>query len=251
MIEFKENELILITGASSGIGRATALLCNKLGARVIAVGRNIENLNSLKEEAEFSENIYLEPKDLAENLEALVPWVTELKKKYGKFSGFVHCAGYNIMAPFRTFDVTESSRIIDIHYHAAMLIARSISDRRNCDKKCSMVFISSISAVTPLRMLTIYSAAKGALQTAVRNISKELAHQGVRVNCVSPALVRTPLTENYSNAIMGFDVLDKEDEIYPLGISEPIDVAHTIVFLLSDASRKITGQNIPIDGGRH
>ncbi len=249
MIEFKENELILITGASSGIGRATALLCNKLGARVIAVGRNIENLNSLKEEAEFSENIYLEPKDLAENLEALVPWVTELKKKYGKFSGFVHCAGYNITAPFKVFNYEDSTQLLDIHYHAAMLLTCGVTDRRNYNKKCSCVFISTISAVNPVKALSSYAAVKGAVQTAVRNISKELSTQNVRVNCVSPALVRTPMTEVYSNSIMGFDTLEASDKIYPLGVIDPLDVAQCIVFLLSDTSRKITGQNIVIEAG--
>ena len=251
MIAFNENDLILISGASTGIERATALLCNELGAKVIAVARTRENLEALKNEAKFPENILIESRDLSQNLEELPDWVTELRKQYGKFSGFVHCAGYNTMAPFKCYDLKDAEKMFNIHFHAGMLLARGVTDRRNAQKPCSCVFISSICTVTALRMLTIYASAKGALLGAVKCMSKELSTQGIRVNCVSPALVRTPLTENYSNVVMGYDVLGKEDEIYPLGISEPIDIANSIVFLLSKASAKITGQNIIIDGGRH
>lgn len=251
MIHFCEEQIFLITGASSGIGRSTALLCNKLGATVIATGRDLSRLEALRKEAENQGNLHIEQRDLTVNMEDLPKWITELRKNYGKISGFVHCAGYNMMAPFSSFTVEDARKMFDVHFHAAMLLARGVADRRNHAKECSLVFVGSICAVTPLRMLSIYAAAKGAVISAAGTMSKELGTQGVRVNCVSPALVRTPLTENYSNAVMGYDVLGQEDKIYPLGISEPEDVAHTLVFLLSSASRKITGQNIVIDGGRH
>lgn len=251
MIRFRNEQIFLITGASSGIGRSTALLCNQLGGTVIATGRDLPRLEDLKHEAEDQARLHLEPRDLTADMEDLPAWITELRKNYGKLSGFVHCAGYNMMAPFCNFTLEDARKMFDVHFHAAMLLARGVADRRNHAKECSLVFMGSICAVTPLRMLSIYAAAKGAVISAARAMSKELGTQGVRVNCVSPALVRTPLTEKYSNVVMGYDVLDQEDQIYPLGISEPEDIANTLVFLLSSASRKITGQNIVIDGGRH
>ena len=95
---------------STGIGRATALLCNELGAKVIAVARTRENLEALKNEAKFPENILIESRDLSQNLEELPDWVTELRKQYGKFSGFVHCAGYNTMAPFKCYDLKDAEK---------------------------------------------------------------------------------------------------------------------------------------------
>ena len=164
--------------------------------------------------------------NLEQNLEELPDWVTELRKQYGKFSGFVHCAGYNTMAPFKCYDLKDAEKMFNIHFHAGMLLARGVTDRRNAQKPCSCVFISSICTVTALRMLTIYASAKGALLGAVKCMSKELSTQGIRVNCVSPALVRTPLTENYSNVVMGYDVLGKEDEIYQEYMSQVIAIKH-------------------------
>ncbi len=249
MISFPNSELMLITGASSGIGKASALLCNELGARIVAVGRDKERLQALKNEAKFPENMHLEARDLVEDLEALAPWVTELRKEYGKFSGFVHCAGHGLTAPFKVFDLKTAQTLFDVHYYAAMLLSRGICDKRNCEKHASIVFISSLSALHPIKSLSTYSSAKGALQSVIHNMSAELAPQGLRVNCVSPAYVTTPLVKKYTSEFMGFDVLENDKWKYPLGFITPEDVAQSIVFLLSGASSKITGQNIPIYGG--
>lgn len=250
MISFAPEQLFLVTGASSGIGYATALLVNRLGGSIIANGRNGAGLAQLKEEAKYPDRIHMEQRDLIQEMDSLPSWVTGLRKKYGKFSGFAHCAGHNLMSPFMNFNSSDASQIFEIHYTAGLLLARGISDRRNHDKSCSIVFMGSISAVFPLRMMNIYAAAKGAVITAAGCLSKDLATQGVRVNSISPALVRTPMTEHYSSEVMGFDVVGKEDGNYPLGVAEPMDIANMIAFLFSDASRKITGQNFVIDGGR-
>lgn len=252
MISFQREQVFLVTGASSGIGEDTALRLNALGATVIANGRNVQKLQDNKARAAFPDAFHVEPRDIVQNMESLPQWITDLRKKYGKFSGLVCCAGYNLMAPFRDFQVEDARNMFDVHFHAPMLLAKGVSDRRNCvGQGTSLVFLSSICAIVPLRMLSIYAAAKGALMAAARCMSKELGGQGVRVNCICPALVRTPMTENYSNAVMGFDVLAHEDTIYPLGVSEVEDISAHILFLLSPASRKITGQHYIIDGGRH
>ncbi len=247
---FANSELILITGASSGIGKAAALLCNAQGARVIAVGRDNARLQELKEIAKYPDNIFLEARDLSKDLDNLVPWVTELKNKYGKFSGFVHSAGHGLLKPFKLFNLEDSKSIFDVHYNAAMLLAKGISDRRNCEKQASIVLISSQAAHINLAGLSIYSAAKGALEASVRSIMPELAKQGIRINTISPDFVRTPMAEEYFKDIKGFASIDGAIEDFPLGIIETEDIANSVVFLLSNASNKITGQNISITGGK-
>lgn len=246
---FNNSELILITGASSGIGKAAALLCNENGARVIAVGRDNSRLQELKNMATYPENMLIEARDLSKDLESLVSWVTELKNKYGKFSGFVHSAGHGLLKPFKLFDLEDSRKMFDLHYSAAMLLTRGFSDRRNCEKQASIVYISSRATEPSSGGLSIYSAAKGALEASMKNIATELSSQGIRLNCISPEHVRTPMVEDYFTNFLK-DGIDNAHKLFPLGIIEAEDIANAIVFLLSSASTKITGQIIPITGGK-
>ncbi len=248
---FPNTELILITGASSGIGRASALLCNKNGAKVLAVGRDIKKLQALKNEAQFPENIFIEAKDLSQDLESLVPWVTELKNKYGKFSGFVHSAGHTLSKPFKLFDLADSKAMFDVHYNAAMLITRGISDRRNSEKGASIVFLSSRATEANVAGLSLYTAAKSALEASARSLSAELSSQKIRVNCLLPDFVRTPMAEDYFVNFKGVEDINEIASDFPLGIIEAEDIANSVVFLLSSLSSKITGQNITINGAKY
>ncbi len=247
---FKNSELILISGASSGIGKATALLCNKEGARIIALGRDIEKLEKLQKEAEFPKNIYLEARDLSIDLESLTTFVTELKNKYGKFSGFAHCAGHTLLKPFKMFSLEDSKKMFDVHYNAGMLLAQGICDRRNCEKSASIVFISSQATKSVSSGFSLYAGAKGAIEASMRALSQELARQNIRANAVSPDHVRTKMAEEHFQKSLGTSGIDEANEHYPLGIIEAEDVANTILFLLSENSSKITGQIFSITGGK-
>lgn len=250
MISFQASDYILVTGASSGIGAAIALKLNALGASVVANGRHAGRLSAVRDRASFPEKFHLEERDLKREMELLPSWVVELRGRYGKLRGFVHSAGVTLTSPLREYDLTVARDIFDVNFHAAMLVAKGFADRRNnMGNGASMVFIAAASAVTPTPSLLIYSAAKSALLAATRGMSKELAMAGVRVNAISPGLVKTPMGEEYLE-LLGEDGAKAMSLSYPLGLGEPHDVAAATAFLLSSDARWITGQNILMTGGR-
>ncbi|CAK7027827.1 MAG: 3-oxoacyl-[acyl-carrier-protein] reductase FabG [Desulfovibrio sp.] len=248
---FSRDHRILVTGASSGIGKAIALRCNALGATVIAVGRNEIQMEEAKEWAAFPQNFHCVAKDLLDDMEGLPAWVGSLRHTYGLLGGFVHAAGLGLTAPLRMYDLEEARTLFDIHLHAPMLMAKGFADRRNCVKNgAAMVFMGSASAVIPQRAKVVYASAKSAQITAARCLAKEFASQGIRVNSISPALVETPMVEGFKE-LLGEEHFAAEKEQYPFGLGQPEDIASLACFLLSGESRWITGQNIIMDGGRY
>ena len=248
---FSPEHRILVTGASSGIGRAIALRCNALGATVIANGRNEERLRETKNRATNPNAFLIEARDLILDMEVLPGWVTRLREQYGKLGGFVHAAGEGLTAPLGLYDLAVSRALFDIHVHAPILLAKGFADRRNnIGPGSAMVFLASASAVLPPRGKLAYASAKSALITAAKCAARELAPQAIRVNSIAPALVETPMVEGYKE-LLGQESFDAELAQYPLGIGKPEDIASTACFLLSEKARWITGQNIVMDGGRY
>lgn len=252
MIAFDREQLFLVTGASSGMGRATAQLLVRLGASVVATGRNEERLWAAKAKSACPEAFHVHARDLLRTPEGVHGWVRELSKIHGKFAGLACCAGAMCMDSLRNYDTRRADEVFTLHLHIPLLLAAAVTDRRNCvGPGTSLVFVAALGGVTPQAGLLSYGSAKAALVLAARNLSKELGGRKMRVNCISPALVRTPMTEKGYAALMGYDVLAAEEANYPLGIGQPEDVAHVAVFLLSAQARWISGQNIILDGGRY
>jgi NAD(P)-dependent dehydrogenase (short-subunit alcohol dehydrogenase family) len=248
---FSRGHCILVTGASSGIGKAVALRCNALGATVIACGRDGDRLREAKERAANPQDFHCEIRDLLADMERLPAWVAKLRETYGLLGGFVHAAGLGLTAPLQLYDLEEARRLFDIHFHAPMLLAKGFADRRNnIGPGSAMVFMSSSRAVIPERATVLYASTKGALLTAVRCLAKDLARQGIRVNGIAPALVETPMVEGFKD-MLGEEQFAAEKERYPFGLGQPEDIASLACFLLSEASRWITGQNVVMDGGRY
>lgn len=242
---------VLVTGASSGIGKAVALLCNQMGASVIASGRDMVRLQKLKNTCVHPEFLHIEPRDLQEDMDALPQWVAGLRQKYGKLTGLVCCAGYATVMPLRAYDREVAASLYDIHVHVPLLLAKGFADKRNnMGQGCSIVFLSSAAALAKEAGLSAYGGAKAAIQAATLSLSRELAPQGIRINAVAPAMVRTPMNEQYF-AMLSPDARDQTLAAYPLGIGTPEDVAQTVVFLLSNSGKWITGQTIVMDGGRY
>ena len=182
-------------------------------------------------------------------MESLPLWIKDLRERYGKLSGLAHSAGTTLTAPLREYELLTAHNLFDLLFHVPMLLAKGFTDRRNnVGKGASMVFIGAAGAVTPVPSLLIYSSAKGALLTAARCISKELAPQGIRVNCVSPALVKTAMQHEYAD-LLGSDAFAQVERNYPLGLGEPKDVAAAVAYLLSDRAKWVTGQNMLLSGG--
>ncbi|MCL1910202.1 MAG: SDR family oxidoreductase [Kiritimatiellaeota bacterium] len=251
MISFNREHRIVITGASSGIGKAIALTCNALGAAVIANGRDRDKLEAVRSESAYPDAFHVETLDLLADMDALPLWIKALKAKYGKLRGLVCSAGHAGIMPLREHSRFEAGRLFDIHYHVPLLLTKGFADRRNnVGAGASIVFISSAAAIAREAGLAAYGGAKAALSTAAAVLSKELAPQKIRVNAVAPAVVRTPMGEAFLS-FLSDEAREKELAAYPLDIGEPGDVAGMAAFLLSDAGKWTTGQTLVMDGGRY
>lgn len=244
MIAFTPEDIFLVTGASSGLGTASALLLNHLGATVIAVGRNGERLESLRAECAAPDNWHNECRNFTQDPAFLGAWVKGLKERYGKMHGLLYCAGVCEVIPVRMQEIEGMRNLFEINVFAAYQVARGFLDRRNnTGIGASIVFIASTGTLRDNAGITSYSASKGAIIALTCSLACEFLSQKIRVNCISPALVPSPMTEAL------YPDLEERAAAYPLGPASPDDVAHAAAFLLSDAARWITGQNIIIDGG--
>lgn len=248
MISFTPDQIYIVTGASSGLGEATALLLNKLGATVVAIARNEERLNKMKSRCEHPEHMHIEIKDLAEDIGELPKYVKALKEKYGKFSGLAYCAGIGNVTPLLLLEYDLATQIMNTNYFSPLFFAKGFLDRRNnIGKGTSLVFLSSIDALTNTKGQPVYGGSKAALSASMKSISKDVAPQGIRINCLLPSMIKTPMATN--EVCTSINVHDEISEKYPFGWGEPEDVANMVVYLLSDKAKYISGQNYVIDSG--
>ncbi len=245
MIEFNKEDIYIVTGASSGIGKAVALLLNKLGATVVGIGRNIERLQELQKEATTPSTMFIEQKELTEDIDGLPAYIKSLKEKYGKFKGLVCCAGINLDAPLRMLSLENALKQINTNYLVPIFMAKGIADKRNhVAEGTSIVFIASISAFVGEKSQTIYGATKAGLIASVKTLARELAPT-VRINTISPGATDTPMLQSSIQMLGKNDVLNNT----PLSLGKPSDIASLVAFLVSDKANWITGQNYIIDGG--
>lgn len=236
----------LITGASSGIGRETAI---KLAAarRLILHGRDVARLTASREACPSPENHLIWPFDLKEvdQLEASLSQLLGAEKL--PVDAFVHCAGAVQVAPLRQLELPAARELMNVNFFSAVEISRLLMTRRINQKHLRrVVFVSSTASQFGARGFQMYCATKAALDGFMRAIAVELAPQ-VRVNSVLPGAVQTPMADQ----LLGDSaVRERMSAVYPLGLGQPADVAGVIEFLLSDNANWITGQQIVVDGGR-
>lgn len=241
------NKTILITGASSGIGRSCAVQCSKMGASLLLMGRNVDELNRTVSELQPGTKVEMIVADFSKVVD-LELVIAEKILTIGKIAGFIHCAGVEKTLPLKkqTSEVFQS--IFDINVFAGFELAKIISLKKYKAEKASFVFIASVAGMVGESGKTIYSASKGAVISGARSMSMELARSDIRVNSISPAMVKTPILEKMFDGI-GEEASQNIIKKHPLGIGEPEDVANACVFLLSDAAKWITGTNLVVDGG--
>jgi NAD(P)-dependent dehydrogenase (short-subunit alcohol dehydrogenase family) len=238
---------ILITGASSGIGKQCALLFSQLGANVILIARNKERLKITYNEMEKGNHLFFS-QDITE-YDKLEELIRNSVEKIGKISGFVHSAGIETTLPLRSMEPSFYEKMFSINVISGFELARIISKKKYLDNKgSSFIFISSVMGVVGNSALIGYSATKGALISATKSFALELISKNVRVNSISPGYVKTEMANKL------FDKIPKEAReqiinMHPLGLGTPEYIANACVFLLSDASRWITGTNLIVDGG--
>jgi 2-deoxy-D-gluconate 3-dehydrogenase len=237
-----ENKKILVTGASSGIGKAIAIECSKMGAEVIITGRNEERLAETYRELVGEHPAYIVA-DLTkeEDIERLVA-------KTENLNGLVNCAGLTIPKPFKFLQESDIETVMTVNFNAPLLLTQRLVKKKKLEKGASVVFISSISGTKVSYIAgSIYSASKGAINGLCKGLALELASQQIRVNTVVPGMVET-------NIVSGGEIAEEQLEIdrqkYPLKrYGKPEEVAYAVVYLLSGASGWVTGSNLLIDGG--
>lgn len=249
VISFQKEQIYLVTGASSGIGEASAILLNEFGATVVGIGRNKERLKAMKDKCKYPENVFLEQKDLTQDIENLPNYVKNLKEKYGKFSGMAYCAGVSALCALKGMTYDYAKEIFDINYFAVLMMIKALADKRNnIGQGTSIVCVSSADALFGTKGQNVYAATKAALSTSIKAISKEITPLKMRINAVLPSMISTPMTENQNIKNLEYNQIIQELS-YPFGWGEASDVANMICFLLSDKAKFISGQNYIIDTG--
>jgi NAD(P)-dependent dehydrogenase (short-subunit alcohol dehydrogenase family) len=237
---------ILVTGASSGIGKDLCILLAGLGAHVILVARNLERLTETAGVLEGSGHV-VEPFDLS-NVEEIPAWVVALAGKHGPIDCVVHSAGIATLQPIRGWTLEATEKLMRINLYACFALAKGFRNRLARAPVGSLVFISSAAGLKGNPGRSVYSASKAAVDGLTRCLAKELARDGVRVNSIAPGIVQTELVQNERQLMTAEQVAELEKE-HPLGLGTPRDVAHAVAFLASDASRWITGSTLVVDGG--
>ena len=237
-----ENKTILVTGASSGIGKAIAIECAKMGAKVVVTGRNEARLQETHSLLEGDQPDYIVA-DLSVNED-----VVDLGTKLSTLDGVVHCAGFTIPKPFNFLNREDVNSVMDVNFIAPIFLTQFLLKNKKINKKSSIVFISSISGVYVSYIAgSLYSASKGAINGIVKGLALELAAKGIRVNSVNPGMIETNILES---GVISNDQLNEDKKKYPLKrYGKPEEVAYAVIYLLSDASSWTTGSNLLIDGG--
>lgn len=235
---------ILVTGASSGIGRGVAVACSQMGAKVVLSGRNEirlqETLASLTGEGHIVIGGDLNSEETRK----------EIVDKLPTLNGVAYCAGISQIQMAKFMDQSSLEGIFQTNVFSPLMLNTLLLKKKKIQKDASIIFISSISGVFRSQIGEGgYGATKAALTGYVKSLALELSALGIRVNTIHPGIVETPILE-VSNSIFGKEELESLRQKYPLKrFGKPEDIAHCAVYLLSDASSWMTGSNILIDGG--
>jgi NAD(P)-dependent dehydrogenase (short-subunit alcohol dehydrogenase family) len=237
-----DNKKILVTGASSGIGRQVAISASLMGAKIILNGRNVSELKKTQEQLSGNGHEIIAC-DILQQSER-----DRLSKEISQLDGIVHCAGIVKPFPIKFLDQQKLDETLNLNYEAPVLMMSALLKQKKINSNASLVFLSSISGQHPHKGGATYAGSKAALESFVKVLALELYAQGIRANCISPAMVKSPMYDQAATE-MSKEEMDKHVARYPLGVGLPEDVANTAVFLLSSASRWITGINITLDGG--
>ena len=236
-----EGKTILITGAASGIGKATSIESSKMGAKIVAVDINAAGLEALLPQLEGEEHILF-----AGNL-CNEEFLKQLGEKIPALDGVFLCAGVSDTTPVKFITEEKINSVFDVNLTAPVMMLRQFLVKKKINKGGSLVWMSSYGAEKVEPGLGIYAASKSAVNGFMRAYAKELVSRKIRSNSIMPMMIKTELLNTLNN-ISDKD-WEKQEAMYPLGFGNPLDVAYAAIYLFSDASRWITGTQIKMDGG--
>ncbi|MHB8258778.1 MAG: SDR family NAD(P)-dependent oxidoreductase [Bacteroidia bacterium] len=234
---------ILITGASSGIGRQAAIDVSNLGAQLTITGRNIIELKNTYAQLSGENQLMVEC-DLTKSNE-----VKKLSTELKTLDGIVHCAGIVKAVPAKFINEQQIDDVFSINFKSVVLLNAQLLQQKKISNKASIVLISSISTLHPYFGGSIYIASKAALEGYGKTLALELSPKKIRINILQPALVKTPIYTATIEAASSPEEMKKYENQYPFGIGETQDISNAICYLLSEKSKWITGTCLQMDGG--
>jgi NAD(P)-dependent dehydrogenase (short-subunit alcohol dehydrogenase family) len=243
-----EGKTIIITGASSGIGRQTAISCSKAGARVVLLGRDETRLQETLAAMNSSDLHLVYAVDLLD-FEVVAEVMKDVFMQVGAYHGLVNAAGISTTLPLKLLSPEKMDHFFRTNVHGAIQLTKLFMKHAAQDNEgASVIFISSVMGMVGEMGKTVYSLTKGALISGARSLALELATRNVRVNTISPGVVVTPMSQS---AVYSQDEesLNRVKSLHPLGLGKPEDVANACIYLLSGAARWVTGTNLVVDGG--
>lgn len=236
------NKTIFVTGASSGIGRQVAISCSEMGAKVLITGRDEKRLSGTfsKLKGEGHSKFMCDLLDEKQR--------NELVGNLPNVDGMVHSAGVVMPVPVKFIAEKHLRYVLGVNFESAVFLVAGLLKNKKLNDAASLVFFSSISVNYPYAGGATYSASKGAIEAYSKNLAIEIIQKKMRSNVIVPAMVKTPLYEETKEQSM-YRSPEEYESKYPLGLGMPEDVANAAIYLLSDASRWVTGINLILDGG--
>ena len=232
---------ILVTGASSGIGRSIAITCAKMGATVIITARNEQRLNETKEQMPGGNHLsFRADLTIQEEVDNLVTHLPSL-------DGLVQSAGVGSRVLCKNINKNDLETVFLPNVWAPILLQKELLSQKKIKKGASIIYIASRAACSPSIGNAVYSASKGAIISYAKCLALELAPRLIRVNCISPGMVWTDLILKDG---IDKEQLEQSQQLYPLKrFGQPEDIAYLALYLLSDASSWMTGSSVDISGG--
>ncbi|MCZ2499299.1 SDR family oxidoreductase [Xylophilus sp. Kf1] len=226
---------VLVTGASSGIGREIAISLTRMGAQVVITGRDETRLAETLTGLQGSEHRQMTADlTVSDDIHRLVDSV-------GRIDGVVHCAGQQKLCPVRMLTEKVMTHVYSVNFLAPVMLTQRLLQQNRIAEKGSILFMLSTAAHIGTPGTGPYSAMKAGLLGMIRCLALEQAKRKIRVNGISPSAVVTPIWDNHQ--------IEDQKARHPLGLGTPEDVAHAAIYLLSDASRWVTGTTLVMDGG--
>lgn len=242
-----EGKKIIVTGASSGIGQQVAINCSRMGARVIMIGRNVMRLEETQLQLEGDSHLSV-IYDLTD-FEHIKDLVTDIVAQMGSIDGLVNCAGISTTLPFKLMNPEKVEEFFKTNVYTTIELTRQVLNNKNVNKQgASVVFLASVMGCVGESAKSLYSMTKGALISSSRSLAVEYAPKRIRINVISPGVIETAINQNQPY-LADPEKRKVTESLHPLGLGTTNDIANACIYLLSDAARWITGQNIVIDGG--